>query len=154
MIKRKIIAAKWFVPLDLNGECLDLSSWSTDQKEKYFIDHYDTPPVRPGQEAVKFLLGQLTPAQYSQQHSLNIQTPGSVLNNPYWFRYIICHGVKDWAGFTLEDDHGNEREIKPKFIESVSGGKRLSDESYDDLVFFSNSEVITMCNHILSLSRM
>jgi hypothetical protein len=147
---RKIHSDKWFIHPD--SEEINQDEWTDEAKAAYFSTSFELPPLIPGTDISKaqaVLIGSLTREQYAQQMSLQIQ--GGKQYNPLWYEHIIRHGVKDWRGFGSQDDNGNITECKPTF-EDGPYGRRLTATSYNDLLFFYQSEMITIAFQIFLLS--
>jgi hypothetical protein len=146
---RHILSDKWWIHPDSTE--IDHNKWSSDQKAAYFETNYDLPPLIEGADASTVqavLIGSLTKEQFNQQMALQVQ--GGQSHNPYWYEHVIRCGVRDWRGFYLDSGAGPV-EIAPIY-EDGPYGRWLSKKSYDDLLFFYQTEMISVAYQIFLMS--
>jgi hypothetical protein len=148
-MRHTIQADKWYRPPGYDG--IDRDEWG-DRAERYFIDDFDLPPLLPGADDIRVLIGQLTPAQYAQQSSIcydHASTPPLLIFD--WVKFMIVHGVRDLYGFEVEGVDGSVSNFKLKFEQGLYG-KRMTDESFEALLPFSEELITGLASKILYIS--
>lgn len=148
-MRHTLQADKWYRPPGYDG--IDLEAWG-DRAERYFVDDFDLPPLLPGADDIRILIGQLTPQQYAQQAAITYdhpQTPPMLIYD--WLKFMVSHGVRDVYGFEIEDATGKVEKLKLKFEVGLYG-KRLTDESFEALLPFSEQLIVGLASRILYFS--
>ena len=152
---RKIIGKKWWMHPDL--EIIDQEAWKKrgDRAGYFNLGHkdcnYNNPPVKEGvmdSQRPMVCIAPLTKAQYASQHAIQLQAGVPV--SPIWMEYIIRHAVHDWRGIFEQLEDGPTVEVNPVH-EDGPDGRRLTAESYRDLLFFYREEITVLVNIVMSI---
>jgi hypothetical protein len=148
-MRHTLIADKWYRPPGYDG--IDRDKWG-DKAQRYFIDDFDLPPLLDGADDIRILIGQLTPAQFSQQSVITYERPSVAPNlNFEWIKFVIVHGVRDLNGFEVENVDGSIEKLKLQFEKGLYG-QRMTDESFDALLPFSEEMIAGLAPMILYIS--
>lgn len=152
---RHIIGKKWFIHPDITA--IDQDAWSKrgDRAGYWDPDHpqcnYALPPLKEGEiieQVPAVLLAPLTKAQYAQQHALQLQSGVAV--SPLWTEFVLRHGIHDWRGIYEQVEGKEVTEVRPTYEEGPSG-RRLTPQSYQDILFFFRNETAVLVNVLMSI---
>lgn len=148
-IVKKILSDKWYY-YPGSPEIIQ-SEWDPEKKKEYFKTHYNPPPLDcPQEEAAGFLLGSLTRKQYMEHLGIQLNYGLGSL----WVEHVLRHGVHDWRGWIREKTENGEQEVIRPVYEEGPFGRRLTAESYEDLVFFCESWISVVANQIITMSEL